>query len=245
MGYHYAAERMPGLRYPAKTDSSETEADRRFRALALAALENQGLERGKLARVLHDEVAQLLSAAGLQLDILRMDLEEKVPGIGSRTAEIQALLDRIVRRIRDLSFELNPGIVERAGLKPALDLLVGRFRKSFPGDLRLFYDASVRVSPPAGAAMERIAEEAVINAIRHAQCNLIEVAVKSTRMGPALEVRDDGTGFDFELAMRSPRGLGLLMMDYCAAKAGLGFDISRNESGGVTVWAVTANVRSK
>src|SRR5438093_7678313 len=120
------------------------DADRRFRALALAALENQQSERGKVARLLHDEVAQLISAAGLQLDILRMDLEDKVPAIASRTADIQDLLERVVNRIRDLSYELNPDIVERVGLQPALDLLVGRFRKSFSGSLRLIYDSSVR-----------------------------------------------------------------------------------------------------
>jgi len=53
-------------------------SERRFRALALAALENEQSERGKLARMLHDEVAQLLSGAGLQLDILRMDLQDRV-----------------------------------------------------------------------------------------------------------------------------------------------------------------------
>src|SRR5262249_15697391 len=173
----------------------------------------------------------------------RMDVEEKVPGIASRTAEIQSLLDGVVRRIRHLSYELNPEIVERAGLQSALDLLIGRFRRSFPGNLRLMYDTSVRILPPAAAAMERIAEEATLNAIRHAQCNLIEIAVKPTRLGPVLQVRDDGAGFDYKLAMRFPRGLGLLMMDHCARKAGLRFNISRNGNGGVTVSAVMAKTR--
>src|SRR5712691_2945717 len=96
------------------------ESEQRFRALALAALDNQQLERSKLARLLHDEVAQILSAAGLQLDILKMDLVDRVPEIAVRTAEIQQLLDRVVKEIRDLSYQLNPEIVERAGLQPAL-----------------------------------------------------------------------------------------------------------------------------
>jgi len=56
------------------------ESEQRFRTLALAALDKQQIERSKLARLLHDEVAQMLSAAGLQLDILRMDLAESGPG---------------------------------------------------------------------------------------------------------------------------------------------------------------------
>jgi signal transduction histidine kinase len=70
-------------------------------------------ERGKLARMLHDDIAQVLSGAGLQLDILRMDLAEAVPGIASRTNEIRKLLDHVVKRVRDLSYELNPLLVER------------------------------------------------------------------------------------------------------------------------------------
>jgi hypothetical protein len=50
---------------------------------------------------LHDEVAQSLSAAGLQLDLLRMDLEARVPEIAARTAEIQNLLDDALRRVRE------------------------------------------------------------------------------------------------------------------------------------------------
>src|SRR5437016_5432946 len=72
-------------------------------------------ERGKQARVLHDDIAQVLSAAGLQLDILRMDFAEVVPSIASRTNEIQKLLDHAVKGVRDLSYELNPSLVGGVG----------------------------------------------------------------------------------------------------------------------------------
>jgi signal transduction histidine kinase len=221
------------------------ESEQRFRALALAALDRQQTERSKLARLLHDEVAQMLSAAGLQLDILRMDLADRVPEIGARTAEIQHLLDRVVKGIREASYKLNPDIVERAGLQPALDLVVGRFRKSFSGSLRLIYDSSARVPAAVGIAMERIAEEAVTNAIRHARCNQIEIIVKATRSGAALEVRDNGTGFDYPSAVRRADGLGLLLMEYWATKAGLRLFVAQNHDGGVTVGAAAASPPEK
>ena len=59
--------------------------------------------RAKIADFLHDEVAQSLSAAGMQLDLLRMDLESTVPEITSRTAEIQRLLDEALRRVREFN----------------------------------------------------------------------------------------------------------------------------------------------
>jgi len=211
--------------------------------LALAALENEQCERGKLARMLHDEVAQILSGAGLQLDILRMDLQDRVPEIASRTAEIQSLLDRVVRHIRNLSYELKPDIVKRAGLQPALDLLVGRFRRVFQGSLHLVYAPSVHIPTEVGVALERIAEEAVANAVRHAQCDRIRIIVKSTRDGAALRVRDNGIGFDYERERRVPSGLGLLMMDHCAKKAGLSLNFQGREGGGSMVSAVWAGRR--
>jgi signal transduction histidine kinase len=222
---------------------SNSDSERRFRTLALAALENEQSERGKLARMLHDEVAQLLSSAGLQLDILRMDLQDRVPEIVSRTAEIQGLLDRVVSHVRHLSYELNPDIVERAGLQPALDLLAGRFRRVFPGEIHLAYATSVHIPTEVGVAMEKIAEEALANAVQHASCDQIRILVKSTRDGVTLQVRDNGVGFDHERERRKPRGLGLLMMDHCAGKAGLGLSFRGHSGGGSIVSAVMTGQR--
>ncbi len=228
---------------PAGSSAPTTDSESRFRALALGAIDKQRLERTKLARMLHDDVAQILSGAGLQLDILRMDFEAVAPEIVNRTAEIQDLLERVVLHIRDLSYELNPGIVERAGLQPALDLLVGRYRKIFSGGLRLIYDSSVVIPPIAGDALERIAEEAVANAVQHSRCGQIEIIVKSTRGGAVLQVHDDGSGFDYEQERKIPRGLGLSMMEHSAAKAGLRFSVAGSDGRGSTVRAVVVKRR--
>ena len=68
-------------------------------------------QRSRTADFLHDDVAQSLSAAGLQLDLLRMDLESTVPEIASRTTEIQRLLDEALRRVREFNAaHLKPGV---------------------------------------------------------------------------------------------------------------------------------------
>jgi signal transduction histidine kinase len=177
---------------------------------------------------LHDEVAQTLSGAGLQLDLLRMDLERQVPEIATLTAEVQNLLDRAARQIRDLSRELHPDIVEHAGLQAALELLVNRFQQEFKGKLRLTYSSSVRLATPAAVAMERIAHEAVVNAVRHGRCSRIDVVFEDG----VLEIRDNGCGFDPALA---PCGLGLPMMEYCASKASLDLEINGRDKDGTTI----------
>jgi signal transduction histidine kinase len=209
--------------------------EQQLRSTALQVLSAQEAEHARLARFLHDEVGQSLTAAGMRLDILRMDLEATVPGISARTAEIQSLLEGVVDRIRDLSYELNPNIVERAGFHSALDRLAGRYRRTFPGTLRLMADSSLRFPSEIGSALYKIAQEAVENAIQHAACSQIEVLVKTAQAGPTLEVRDNGCGFS---AAANRRKLGLLLMQHYASQAGLRLTIDSQEGKGTTVRAV-------
>jgi signal transduction histidine kinase len=76
-----------------------------------------------MVRVLHDEVGQILTAVGLQLDVLRLDYAAQIPEIAGRTAEIQQLLDRALIQVRDLCTVADPAIAERIGLTAALEHL--------------------------------------------------------------------------------------------------------------------------
>jgi signal transduction histidine kinase len=175
-----------------------------FRAKGLAAGQQAGIARmlvtavheceKELARVsslLHDEVSQVLSAIGLQLDVLRMDFQDRAPEIADRTAEIQNMLEQVINQLRELSYELNPSIVERAGLKLALDTLTGRIRKNFKGSFRLFYDSAVRLPTPIATAFFKIAERAVEDCASRPDCSQIEVQVKRVQAEAVLEVRAD------------------------------------------------------
>jgi signal transduction histidine kinase len=202
-----------------------------FRRIAIAQIERLRLERTRFSGKLHDHVAQDLSGAGIQLDLLRMDLHSAAPELDARISETQALLERAVREIRQLSYELNPDVAERAGLQSALGQLTGRYRGQFKGTLRLMFDSSAVVEPNHASAMEKVAAEAVRNAIRHARCSRIEVLVKALRGCAALEVRDDGAGFDLQRERRDPGGLGLSLMEFWAEQAGLDFAIDTGARG--------------
>lgn len=215
-------------------------AEKELRDTTMRMLKSQASERGRLARFLHDEVGQSLSAAGLQLDLLRMDFESVAPEVRARTAEMQAMLETIMAGVRDFSYELNPDIVERAGLHSAMDRLVGRTRKRFPGNLRLMADSSLRFPPQVGSALYKIAAEAMENSLHHANCSQIEVIIKSTPEGPALEVRDNGKGFDPVDLGGSHRGLGLMVMEHYAAEAGLHLSVTSERGKGTRVLAVYA-----
>ncbi len=195
-------------------------------------------EGARVSRILHDEVGQVLSAIGLQLDLLRMDLEEDVAHGSKRIAEIQKVLERAVGQVRELSYELNPSIVERTGLQSALDRLVGRQRKNFGGSIRLLFDCSVRLPLQVSTAMYKITEQALDNAVRHARAKRVEVHVKPAKHGIALEIRDDGAGFDVEDEAPETSGLGFALMRYHAAQAGFRFSVASIPEKGTIIRAI-------
>jgi signal transduction histidine kinase len=216
-------------------------AEQELRYTVLSALKAQEFDRNMISRFLHDTVGQNLTALGLQLDLLRMDLESVAPLAGSQIGQIQKLLESVMEEVRDYSYELNPSTVERAGLRSALDRLAARMRTRFTGALRINVDPSLKFDPKIATALYQILQEAVENAVQHASCSAIEIAVKSTRGGPTLEVRDNGRGFDPGDLSAGSRGLGLLSMEHYAAQAGVSLSIISNPGSGTTVRAVAGS----
>ena len=214
-------------------------AEQELRYTVLGALKAQEFERNMVSRFLHDTVGQNLTALGLQLDLIRMDLESVQPETCGRVIEIQRILEAMMQRVREYSYELNPSTVERAGLRSALDRLTGRVRGRFMGSMRVNVDPSLKIDPKIASAMYQIAQEAVENAVQHASCSAIEIAIKSTRGGTTLEIRDNGKGFDTSDLLRGCRGLGLLSMEHYAAQAGLDLSITSNREMGTSVRAAT------
>ena len=207
--------------------------DRSLERLLVTLMNAHETQLAHIARLLHDDVGQVLSAVGLQLDVLRTDLKDRAPEIVGRTAEIQRLLEQAVTQVRQLSYDLYPAVVERAGLHFALDRLVGRFRETFNGSLRLLSDPSVRIPSPTAGYLYKIAEHALENAVRHAQATRIEILLRPARNAARLEVRDNGAGFDVQAARRRPGSLGLLLMERYAAQGGLEFSIHSSRKGTV------------
>ena len=212
-------------------------AEQELRNTVLGALKAQEYERNTLSRFLHDAVGQNLTALGLQLDLVRMDLESASPETCVRIGEIQQVLETIMEQVREYSYHLNPSAVERAGLRSALDRLTVHIRERFSGSLRVNVDPSLKIKPILATAFYHIAHEAIDNAVQHSSCSAIEIAVKSTRTGASLEVRDNGKGFDPADVLGGSRGLGLLSMEHYAAQAGLDLSITSDKKTGTTVRA--------
>jgi len=214
-------------------------AEQELRHTVLGALKAQEFERKQVSKLLHDVVGQNLTAMGLQLDLLRMDMETVSQEGCDRIVEMQKVLEQIMEQVREATYAFNPSAVERAGLRSALDRMVSRMRGRFLGAVRVHVDPSLKLPQPTATAFFHIAEEAVENAVQHASCSVIEIAVKSSRSGTFLEVRDNGTGFDSSDILGARRGLGLLSMEHYAAQAGLELSIVSGRRTGTLVRAAS------
>jgi signal transduction histidine kinase len=198
---------------PSKDKSVASAPQPALAQMLFAAMNEHEAVLSRVSRLLHDDVSQVLSAVGLQLDAMRMDFREQAPGVDTRATEIQELLEQAIEQLRDITNELNPSIVERAGLQFALDRLIGKARAGFPGSLRLHFDASLRVPTILAKAFYKISECAVDIAKATSACSLIDIHVKRAQGEYVLEISDnapvDATG-------SAP--LGQLLMDYYASK---------------------------
>jgi PAS domain S-box-containing protein len=177
-----------------------------------AALEE---ERTGIAREIHDDLGQSLTA-------LKMDIAWIVrrTGPGSPPLAHQALLERlaamseltdgVIQRVRRISAELRPGVLDDLGLIAAIEWQAGEFeeRTGTPCVVRSNATDAV-IAGPLSTAVFRIFQEALTNVTRHAQAEHVEVLVQVDGTAISLKVRDDGVGITPEAA-HSPKSLGLL-----------------------------------
>ena len=192
----------------------------------LGLLAEREAEQAKVARMLHDDAGQVLSAIGLHLDVLRGDLTAEQSG---QVVEIQKLLEYVISGIRAASQALNANVVERAGLGFALEQLVGRARDKAVGvTIRLLVTPGERWPNEPAHAAYRIVEALLENALKHAMAQRIEVRMQAG----VVEVRDDGRGFDLEEKLN---GLALLQCRYLAKSAKMGMSILSTAGQGTIV----------
>lgn len=170
-------------------------------------------ERKRLARELHDETTQQLTALGMQLDLIGGS--QKPAEALVRLAEARRLVGQTVDDLHRVIYDLRPSILDDLGLLPAIHWYAGRLSSRGVAVQFEFPEAPLDLTPEARIAVYRVVQEALSNIERHASAETVLVACNVSATELAIEVEDDGIGFDPE-EMRQPResgqGLGLLGM---------------------------------
>ena len=210
---------------------------RDLRSLSQRLLEAQESERRAIARELHDQIGQSLTLAHLALQRAARD-EDCVEPVHEAQASVAETLDRV----RNLSLDLRPALLDDLGLLAALRWLADRQSRALEVEISLRADIGEELVPPLlRVPAYRVVQEALTNAVRHGQAKAVrvELARKGDRL--LVTVRDDGRGFDPEgsfLRAREGASLGLLGMKERTELAGGDFAIRSVVGEGTEVLAL-------
>lgn len=207
----------------------------RFRSLSQRLIQMQEAERYQVARELSGEASQILSA--LQM-ILETTKGTSIDTNRIKIGQAQALLNQLLVRIRDLSFDLRPVILDDLGLLPALVQYFERHEVQTQIHVR-FRHAGLerRFQPEIEVAAFRIIQEALANSARHTSVNEVEVQVWVIEDLLRIVVEDHGDGFDLESALTSGKAAGLTRMHGRAALLGGYLNIESKRGVGTRVLA--------
>jgi two-component system sensor histidine kinase UhpB len=203
------------------------EQRRRSGKLVMRAQEG---ERRRLARDLHDEVNQALTAILLRLEALAQDAPERADEV----AELKRLVNQAMEELLNLARQLRPSALDDHGLEAAIDTQLKRFaaRTGVEAQFHAHGDPD-ELGEDAQTAVYRTAQEALNNIGRHAGATAVEMELSVNGHGAELRVRDDGAGFDPSEVTGD--GLGLKGMAERARLVGGELDVRSTPGGGTTV----------
>jgi PAS domain S-box-containing protein len=194
----------------------------RLRNLSSRLIEAQEAERRHIARELHDEIGQTLTATKLNLQAAQRVSDPAV--LEGKLLDGIQLIERLLEQVRNLSLDLCPPQLDFLGLVPALRSYVEEQSERAGLQAQFFADENMDRPPPLiEIACFRVAQETITNVIRHAKAKNLSVRLLQDVEALHLFVRDDGLGFDFAAArLRAGRGesLGILGMEERAVLLG-------------------------
>ena len=192
-------------------------------------------ERARIARELHDETAQVLSAFSLHLAALR----DSSPSNGKqkeRIDQLQELCRSMSQGLYRMVRDLRPAQLDDLGLGPALQYLADeeRRRSGLQVDVSITGERQ-RLDPIVETVFFRVAQEALSNVVRHAGVSRARIELQYSPEAASLRVSDAGAGFDPEAQVRPPRGWGLAGMRERSESVGGQLQIRSAIGGGTTV----------
>jgi signal transduction histidine kinase len=191
-------------------------------------------ERRRLAEGIHDDSIQAMAALGMRLQMLRRTLTEAEQLATLTDAEQAVQLS--INRLRHLVFELHPPGLEQEGLSVALELALDSQRSSALS-YRFVDQLSAQPTTEASAILFRIAQEALENVREHSGASNVTVTLLERDGGTALQIADDGRGFEPGLAAPGSPCAGFAAM---RARAQLGcgtLHVETSADGGTTIEA--------
>jgi PAS domain S-box-containing protein len=225
-----------------QAEEAQRQSAERLESLSRRLIRAEEDERGRIARELHDEIGQALTAIKIHLQVVAQGLTE-MPTARVRLDEALSLVGHTLGQVRSISLDLRPSLLDDFGLVAALRSLINRQARLAgftPRFVPVADNLDFRLEPEIETACFRVTQEALTNIVRHAAARNVEVEIRLVEGVLSLVVRDDGAGFDPTSARRMASegaSLGLLGMQERVSLVGGLFAISSTLGAGTEVSA--------
>lgn len=182
------------------------------RMLLDTALNSEETERRRIAQDLHDDIGTMLSLTKLCLNQLHKNMHKEDSLRESSLRKAQSLVEETIIHVRRITRDLVPTTLEQFGLVAAIEEFIHRLSDTLSLTVHFQYDADTipRLAPKVELALYRIMQELVNNAIKHANCDEIDIDLHLDNGKLELQVTDNGKGFDLSSKdSQQSGGLGL------------------------------------
>ena len=201
-------------------------------------------ERARVAREIHDELGQALTAIKIDVTTLVRELADTVPAV-QRGKSTLKLLDEAIHSVQRIATDLRPGILDDLGLAAAVEWSAEEFESRTGTRCRLSLpEVDIAMDPEHATALFRIFQETLTNVARHANATAVNVKLARDNGDVYLEVRDNGQGIGEE-QLSARRSLGILGMRERALLLGGELIIRGAPGKGTTVRAWIPNADRK
>ena len=231
-GHHFTADEKRILQMLADQAAIAIENARLFKIANAVAVVS---ERTRIARELHDSIAQSLYGIALYAKAsLRKFPESKANSISDHLATVQKIALDALKEMRLMLFSLRPALLDREGLIPALIARLESVEEKSGVSVDFTIEGNPVLPEDVEDAFYRIAQEALNNILKHAQASNIIIRLKNKTSGIELIIRDNGSGFSIDQP-NITRGLGIPGMKERAGQIGGNLKISSDPGKGTTI----------
>jgi two-component system sensor histidine kinase UhpB len=183
-----------------------------LRNLAAHLEEARESERKALAREMHDELGQILSALKIDVFMLDMDVERSCVPLAEKKKPMLELIERAISTVQEISSKLRPGLIEHLGLTAAIEWEVKEFEKRSGIQCELSLpDEDMKIDENRDIALYRISQEALTNILRHSGATRVQMELRRESDSLFLTIRDNGKGIS-KTQIEDPNSFGLTGM---------------------------------
>ena len=229
------AERSLAVSFDVTDIKELKKAQNQLRRLSASIMANQEKERSYLARELHDELGQVLTALRMDAIWFQERMQDSNRDGAERALAMCSLIDKTIDEVRLMAIRLRPGVLDHLGLVDALEWYTADFERRTDVSCVFEHGRVPDTDETVATAAYRITQEALTNVARHAAAKHVTVNLKADASWLLLSITDDGIGFDMG-TLEDSEGLGVAGMRERAALLGGELDMNAFPGKGSTVY---------